>query len=133
MPIALPANAQELLAEIARASLTRSFQQGFSEEPPDYVMNDQQQIRNAGREWLDHYAPEVTLLARVAQQALNYLETQDRQAAIAGFTSSVITQSALDGFLRANPYLTELIADAVQGAIPFINVLNLFVQLQETK
>lgn len=129
MAIELPEDVLELRANIARASL---FQQTFSEEPPDYIINDPQQIKRAEQEWCGRYTFEVMLLATVARQALSYLE-QSHEAAVTGFTSSVITQPQLDRFMHANLYLEELVASTLRNADSFRKLLDLFVQLPRAK
>jgi hypothetical protein len=129
MTVELPADVCELRKEIARASLIHSFRQAFSEEPPDYVINNPREIKRAEREWGEHYARQVVLLARVAQQALSYLDQQGLEAAVVGFTSSVFTQSELDRFLHNNPYLSELVAHALQNADLFRALLTLLSEL----
>lgn len=131
MPIELPVDVRALRTNIARASLTQSFRQTFSEEPTDYVINDPQQIMRAEREWYKHYAFEIVLLATAARQALGYLE-QSHEAGVTGFTSSVITQPQLDRFMHANLYLEELVAGTLRDVDSFRNLLTLFVQLPRT-
>lgn len=124
MTFELPADVRALRREIARASLIHSFRQVFSEEPPDYVINNPAEIRRAEREWFERYAQQVILLARVAKQALSYLDQQGFRAALGGFASSVITQPELDKFLRNNPYLEELVAHAIKDADLFRALLS---------
>ncbi len=132
MPIELPANVRELRTSIARASLIHSYRQRFSKEPPNSLINDPQQIKRAEREWHEHYALQIGLLSRVATQALSYFE-QSHVAAVTGFMSSLITQSQLSGFMQANPYLQELVADTLQNVDSFRQLLTLFVQLPQIK
>lgn len=105
MAFELPVDVHALRREIARASLTRSFRQTFNEEPPDYVINNPQEIERAEREWRENYARQVALLARVARQALSCLDQQGLGTALEGFTSSVVNQPGLDRFMHNNPYL----------------------------
>ncbi|HMH70506.1 MAG TPA: hypothetical protein VK502_03830 [Candidatus Saccharimonadales bacterium] len=129
MTFELPTDIRALRREIARASLIHSFQQTFSEEPPDYVINNPQEIKRAEREWRENYARQVALLARVTQQALSYLDQQGHEAALVGFTSSVFTQPELDRFMHNNPYLEELVAHTCQDANLFRALLNLLDEL----
>lgn len=129
MTFELPADVRALRKEIARASLIHSFRQVYSEEPPDYVINSPGEIKRVEREWLENYARQVALLARVAQQALSYLDQRGLEAAIAGFTSSVITQSELDKFMHNNPYLEELVAHTNKDADLFRALLTLLDEL----
>lgn len=129
MPDELPRDVRDLRAKIALDSLTRSFRHTFSEEPPDYIINDPRQIRRAQDEWSEAYQHQTVLLAYAAQSALRYLDEQGHEAAIMGFTSSVITQTALNEFMHANLYLEELVAGTLRDAEAFRNLLTLFVQL----
>ena len=129
MTIELPADVRGLRREIARASLIHSFRQVFSEEPPDYVINNPGEIRRAEREWFEQYARQVILLTRVAKQSLSYLDQQGLEAAVGGFTSSVFTQPELDRFFRNNPYLEELVAHAIKNVDLFRVLLTLLGEL----
>ncbi|HET6747259.1 MAG TPA: hypothetical protein VFH06_04095 [Candidatus Saccharimonadales bacterium] len=126
----LPADIRALYREIARASLIYSFRQAFGEEPPDYTINNPQEVKQAEREWRRNYAREITLLAIVAQQALGYLDQRGHQVALASFTSSVITQPELDRFMSNNPYLTELVARTCRDAGQFRALLALLSELK---
>jgi hypothetical protein len=129
MTFELPADVRALRREIARASLVRSFRQVFAGEPPDYVINDPTELKRAEREWLENHSRQVALLARVAKQALSYLDQQGLEAAVVGFTSSVFTQPELDRFMRNNPYLEELVAQTNMDADLFRALLNLLDEL----
>lgn len=129
MAFKLPADVRALRGEIARASLVRSFRQTFSQEPPDYIINDPREIKRAEREWCKNYARQVELLVVAAQQALSYLNHQGHEAALVGFTSSVIGQPVLDTFMRNNPYLEELIAHTCRDGEQFRALLALLGEL----
>lgn len=131
--IALPADIRELRAEIARTSLRHSFRIAFSAEPPDYIINDPQQLKRAEREWCGHYATQLILLTRAAQSALHHFEHQNHEAAVVSFTSSVVTQPELNAFMHANLYLEELVAGTLRDADLFRALLELFMQLSERR
>lgn len=129
MTFELPADVRALRREIARASLIHSFRQAFNEEPPDYIINNPGEIRRAEREWLANYPQQVALLARVAKQALSYLDQQGHEAALAGFTGGVLSQPELDRFMHNNPYLEELVAHACRDVDLFRALMTLLDEL----
>jgi hypothetical protein len=129
MPIELPEDVSDLRTKIARASLTNFFRQALSEDPPDYIMNNAGQIRRAEREWHEHYAPQIRLLAQASRSALRCVEGPGHEAAVTSFTSSVLTQPELDKFMRANLYLEELVVGTLRNGDSFRTLLTLFVQL----
>lgn len=133
MTVELPADVHALRMEIARASLTRSFQVAFNEDPPDYIICNPGQIKRAEQEWCKHYMPQITLLAKVSQQALSRLNEQGLEVAIVSFTSSVITQPELNRFMHANLYLEELVAGTCRDADLFRSLLALLVDLGNLK
>lgn len=131
MSVEVPKDMAELRAGIARDSLTHHFMQAFSEEPPDYILNDPQKIKEAYREWRQNYNQEVMLLSIAARSALLYFGTGGREAAITAFTSSVLTQPELDAFMHANLYLQQLVAATLRNSDSFRALLELFVRLEE--
>lgn len=125
----LPADVRALRREIARASLIYSFQQTYSEEPPDYIVNNPQEIKQAEREWREQYAQEVALLSAVARQALSYMDQQGLEVSFMGFTSSMLTQPGLNRFMSRNPYLSELVENTHRDAGQFRALLVLLNEL----
>jgi hypothetical protein len=130
MTIELPADVHALRKEIARASLIRLFRQLSNEEPPDYLINSDREIRRAGQEWLEYYAHQVILLTNAAEQALSYpVDQQGFEAALGSFTSSVIAQPELKRLFENNPYLGGLIVHAIKDADLFRALLTLLCEL----
>jgi len=131
MTFKLPVDVRALREEIARASLIRSSQQAFGEEPPDYIINDPREIKRAEREWCENYARQVALLVVAAKQALSYFDHQGHEAALVAFTGSVVTKPVLDKFMHNNLYLEELVAHTCRDAEQFRALLVLLSKLSD--
>jgi len=129
MTLEQPTDVKALLARVGRDSLVRSFQQLCDENPPDYILNSQGEMRRAEQEWRKNFASEINLLGIAAQRALVALEQNGVQSAMVEFTSNMLTQPELDAFMHCNPYLQELFYDAMRDKERLRNLLDLFVQL----
>lgn len=129
--IELPATADALLDEIARASLARIFREGLNTEIPDYLLNDKREIGRARREWRQDNAGPIALLGTIAKQALTSLERRSLTAAVTDLTSSFMTQKTLDQLLTENPYIAGLIRSSITDDNRLRQLLGLFVQMKD--